>query len=235
MDTVIASDAGCIDDEREQLAEVVRAVIDRCHVDGVDPAREIVDAVLGLPAAVVPDPVIPAVVADVLNRWSTKDPIAQMVVAEVRGAFVRANLGGPVGPDSPDLRERLLALIPLPHVSERVSNWPEDEQHYLRHGDWNDFTELDEVLDRMRRERCADAVLAAVGQGATAEVRSDPDALDALPVGSVVLGDDGRPWQRRHSGWETVARFVAFPPTAAGLTPARVLYRADAEQRCQRG
>lgn len=44
--------------------------------------------------------------------------------------------------------------------------------------------------------------------------------LDALPVGAVVLGDDGKPWQKMHAGWVTGGRYVAFSPTAGGLLPA---------------
>lgn len=59
-----------------------------------------------------------------------------------------------------DAREALVALIPPPRAPEHVDHWPQDEQDYYRHGNFSDWAERLEVLDRMRREKVADAILA---------------------------------------------------------------------------
>lgn len=54
--------------------------------------------------------------------------------------------------------------------------------------------------------------------------------LDALPVGRVVLGADGHPWQRAlrsmdtTQSWRTLGFHAYFSATASGLLPATVLH-----------
>lgn len=55
--------------------------------------------------------------------------------------------------------ERVLEFIPAPRVSEYVSDWPQDEQDLWR-GDWLSFTERNEALDLLRRQKVARAVTA---------------------------------------------------------------------------
>lgn len=57
------------------------------------------------------------------------------------------------------------------------------------------------------------------------------DQLDALPLDSIVRGDDGRPWIKRlkdftlnESAWFTDCSHAAFGADAGGLLPATVLY-----------
>lgn len=73
-------------------------------------------------APVVPAPDIPGPVADVLNRWSTESPIAQMVVAEVRGAYVRAQreADAPVVPDSAGLRQGVARAVAFEEAGARL-------------------------------------------------------------------------------------------------------------------
>jgi hypothetical protein len=60
------------------------------------------------------------------------------------------------------------------------------------------------------------------------------EALDALPVGSVVRGDDGHAWEREHKAftsvptWHTIRSHGDYPADAGGLLPATVLHRPDA-------
>jgi hypothetical protein len=63
--------------------------------------------------------------------------------------------------DAASDREMLAALVPAPQVSEHVADWPEDEREFHRHGEWTSFTDRREHLDRIRRYKVADAILAA--------------------------------------------------------------------------
>jgi len=62
------------------------------------------------------------------------------------------------------LTERIFELIPTPQSSERVADWPEDEREYFRNGDWHSFTERNEALNRLRRQKVAQDVAEAVMQ-----------------------------------------------------------------------
>lgn len=75
-------------------------------------------------------------------------------------------------------REELADLIPSPRVSERVADWPADEQEFHRNGNWLSFTDRAEQLDRMRRLKVADSILdrlsRAVPQSADDRAGSTP-------------------------------------------------------------
>lgn len=58
-------------------------------------------------------------------------------------------------------RDLIASLIPAPAVSEHVADWPEDEREFFRHGDWDSFSDRRAKLDKIRRYKVADAILAA--------------------------------------------------------------------------
>lgn len=60
-----------------------------------------------------------------------------------------------------DLVKLVADLIPLP-PSHMVETWPEDEQDYFRNGDWGSFSDRSIRLARMRQEKAARAILAAL-------------------------------------------------------------------------
>jgi hypothetical protein len=60
-----------------------------------------------------------------------------------------------------DLVALVADLIPKPAVSAYVADWPQDEQDYYR-DHRGSFTDCNRELDRMRQEKAARAILAAL-------------------------------------------------------------------------
>lgn len=86
-----------------------------------------------------------------------------------------------------DLVKLVADLIPPPRVSERVADWPEDEQEAYRSEPWVSNTERAAQLDRMRQEKAARAILAALGIDL-----GQPD--DSIPDGDAPKPTAGRSW-----------------------------------------
>lgn len=59
--------------------------------------------------------------------------------------------------------EAVLPHLPhLPASSPFVEDWPADEQEFWRDGDWADFTERQQMLDLLRRQKTALAIVTAL-------------------------------------------------------------------------
>jgi hypothetical protein len=105
-----------------------------------------------------------------------------------------------------DLVKLVAALIPAPADSGYVEDWPEDEREFYREGDWTSFTDRAEKLARLRQEKAARAILAALGlspQEAETipgswldEIRDYGDAFrcDAIKAGGACSGHHAFGW-----------------------------------------
>ncbi len=77
-----------------------------------------------------------------------------------------------------------------------VETWPEDEREYHRRPDWPSFFHRGVAMQEYRRNKLADAFLAA-GMRPPAREIADPAEL---PTGSIVVRD-GVAWQLEKGWW----------------------------------
>lgn len=144
---------------------------------------------------------------------------------------LRTEQSRPPGAVPGELRDALIAAIPAPRVPSHVAEWPEDERELYRSGGWTSFPERDEMLDRLRREKVADAVFellngpapapagAAEAQGRLADYRLVPGDVGWVEASvAEMLGDIARQLRRAtvtaHMGGAGVAAVVELAKPA---------------------